>query len=110
MRIGVRFGGLVGPGDAVLVEEGFAPPAGVEVVVRFRVEGEKKNPVHGVGCVCCTPRGAAVEALRRLFLIRARGSGTAFGRVVVVGSANGEAAVKAAVAGDPVAKARFFLE
>ncbi|MDE8347216.1 MAG: hypothetical protein POH28_13745, partial [Acidocella sp.] len=56
---------------------------------------------------CCAPRGAAAEALSRLFLARARGEVALFSRVVVMASAAGVALVRAALAHDAVTRARF---
>jgi hypothetical protein len=44
-----------------------------------------------------------------MFLARARGEVGFFGRVVVVASPAGEAAVREAVAGDVVLRARFVV-
>jgi hypothetical protein len=54
--------------------------------------------------------GPAAEALRTLFLARARGTARFFTEVVaVVETPAGEAAVRAAVAGDPLVSARYRL-
>lgn len=103
MRIGVRFGGVAGPEDAVLVEGGGTAGAAA-VVERFRLV---VDPMHGVGCACCAPRGPAAVALGRLFLARARGEVGWFSRVVVMASDAGAAAVRAALAEDAVVMARF---
>lgn len=103
MRIGLGFGGAVRAGDAVLIEgDGVAPEAAA--VERFRLEA---NPLHGIGCLCCAPRGPAAEALGRLFLARARGTAPLFSRVAVVASPAGVSAVRAALEGDAVTRARF---
>ena len=62
---------------------------------------------HPVACACCVGRGPAAQALDRLFLGRVRGSIPWFGRVVV--DPVGEAAVRDALADDPVVSARFRL-
>lgn len=104
MRIPVTFGCDVGPSDAVLIEGGSpAPPAAA--VERFRLPA---NPLHGIGCACCAPRGPAAEALSRLFLARARDAGALFPRVVVIASESGIAAVRAALAADPATAGRFM--
>lgn len=108
MRIEVRFGGPVKQDDAVLVQEGCAPPDGAEIVAWFRVEERKIG--HGAGCLCCVQRGAVAEALTRLYLDRARGTLPAFGRMVVVGDTNGKTTVRAALDGDVLLRARFFSE
>lgn len=103
MRIGVVIGGVVTAADAVLVAGDMAVTGGV-ACERF---GRAGNPLHGVGCACCAPRGPAAEALGRLFLARARGVVPWFSRVVVVADEGGVAAVRAALAGDAVTMARF---
>jgi hypothetical protein len=65
---------------------------------------------HAIGCACCTPRSAVAEALGRLLLARARGEVPWFTRVVAATvTPAGEAAVRAAVAQDPIAGARFRI-
>jgi len=103
MRIGVVIGGVLTAADAVLVA-GDAVVTGGVACERFSRTG---NPLHGVGCACCAPRGPAAEALGRLFLARARGVVPWFSRVVVVADEIGVAAVRAALAGDAVTMARF---
>jgi hypothetical protein len=106
MRIPVALGGVPGAEDACLVEDGFdMPPAGY--AVRFALGTGK--PGHLAGCACCTLRGPAAEALTTLFRARATGVAPFFARVVVLASADGEAAMRAALEGDVVTKARFRL-
>jgi hypothetical protein len=62
---------------------------------------------HTAGCACCAPRGAAAEALTKLFLARTTGRGQPFNRVVITSD---PAPVLAALAGDPLVSARFRLE
>lgn len=103
-RIPVVIGGAAGDGDAVLLEgEGPLPPGAASA--RFTLAGGG----HAIGCACCVPRSDAGRALGRLFLARARGEVAAFGRVVVVASEEGRAAVEAAVGGDVLASARFRM-
>ena len=109
-RIPVRFGpaAAAGPEKALLIA-GDAPMAEsrAAVVARFAPE---PRPFHAAGCACCAPRGAAADALGRLFLARARG-GTWFRDVLaVVQDAAGEAAVTAAVSADAVTAARFRIQ
>lgn len=104
-RIPVVFGGAIGAGDVVVTDGVVAAPDGV-AVVRLGVVSE---PLHGVGCLCCAPRGAAAEVLGRLFVERARGEVGFFSRVVVVGSAGTVAAVRRAVATDGVCAGRYRL-
>jgi hypothetical protein len=101
--IEIVFGGSVAPDDAVLIEGDAAAPTAA-AVARFIVPA---NPLHGVGCSCCAPRGPASEALSRLYLARARGETPMFRRVVVLASDAGVALVRAALAGDAVTRARF---
>ena len=103
MRIPVIFGGDVAPDDAVLIE-GDAPAPPAAWVERFHLPA---NPLHGVGCACCAPRGPAADALARLFLARARGDSAFFRRVVVLAGAQGMEAVHTAIAADVVTGARF---
>ena len=63
---------------------------------------------HDAGCACCTARTPAAQTLSRLFMQRARGE-VAFFRRVLVDGRDAEAAVRAALASDPVAVARFRL-
>ncbi len=63
---------------------------------------------HDAGCACCMARTPAAQALSRLFMQRARGEVAFFRRVLVDGH-DAEAAVRAALASDPVAAARFRL-
>ncbi len=104
MRIPVVFGGVAGAGDAVLLENGVGY-AGEGYVVGFAVG----LPGHVRGCACCGGRTRVAEVLSGMFLARARGEVGFFGRVVVVASPAGEAAVREAVAGDVVLRARFVV-
>jgi hypothetical protein len=100
-RIPVVFGapGAAGAEDVVLLEgEGAGPARWTHVAAG-----------HPAGCACCKPRGAAAEALGRLFLARARGEVPFFRRVVASGSPDAQAALAEAVANDPVASAYFRL-
>jgi hypothetical protein len=93
-----------GPDDALLIEgEAPAPPG--RAVARFAAG---PRPWHAPGCACCVPRAAAAAALGRLFLARARGEVAFFRRVVAV--VNDPAAVRAALAEDVLAAARFRLD
>lgn len=108
-RIPVRFGRVedAGPEDALLVE-GEGVPEGAPAPVPDRAVAWFRPGVHAPGCACCAPRGAAAEALTRLFLDRVRGKVPPFRAVVAaVSGAEGEAAVRAAVAGDPLVSVRF---
>jgi hypothetical protein len=109
-RLVVRFGSAadVPAGRvALLIEDGArAPLAGVPVA-RFVVPATTR---HHFGCACCLPRGPVAEALGRLFLARARGEAALFDSVVAVThTPAGAAAVRAALGGDVVTRARFRL-
>jgi hypothetical protein len=105
MRILIVFGGWA-PGDAVLAEGDALVPAGA-FVMRFSLPAGGLG--HVAGCACCAPRGPAAAALAAMFRARATGAAPFFGRVVVVATPAGEAAVRAAVAEDVVAAARFMV-
>lgn len=64
---------------------------------------------HPVACACCSVRTPAAEALGQLFAQRARSETPFFRRVLVIVSAEHEAAVRAALDFDPVVSARFRL-
>lgn len=103
MRIELVFGGEAQPGEAALVEGDGPAPAGT-TVERFR---RPASPLHGIGCLCCAPRGPAAVALGRLFLARARGEAPWFSRVRVIADDQGIAAVRAALTADAITMARF---
>lgn len=105
-RIPVAFGGQPGPDDAFLVEDGQKMP-GAAYAVRFAPAGGK--PGHVAGCACCTLRGPAADALRRMFLARARGEAPFFARVIVLASSDGAAAIRDALTQDVVTQARYRL-
>lgn len=105
-RVPLRFGRAeeAGPQDALLVE-GEGTPVPGRAVAWFR------PGAHAPGCACCAPRGAAAEALTRLFLDRVRGRVPHFRAVVAVtSSAEGGATVRAALADDPLVSGRFRLD
>jgi hypothetical protein len=104
MRIPVVTGVLPGAADAVLLEDGVFY-AGPGHVVGFSAA----ETGHVAGCACCGGRGKVAEALGYMFLARARGDIVFFARVVVLASPAGEAAVRAALAADVVAQARYRL-
>jgi hypothetical protein len=91
--------------DAAFLLDGERPAPEGAVVAHF-IPGLAR---HGTGCACCVARGAAGEALGRLFLLRARGEVSFFRAVVVVCDEAGRAEVLAALAADPVVSARFRL-
>ncbi len=68
------------------------------------------TPDHATGCDCCVARSVAAMALGRLFLARARDETPWFTRVIATcETAQAEASLRAALAGDPIASARFRL-
>lgn len=93
--------------SAWLVQDDAVAPDGA-LMVRFSLPASALD--HPQGCACCLPRGPVAEALGRLFLARARGE-VAFFRDVRVITQNdaGEAAVREALAYDPVLSARYRL-
>ena len=104
-RVSVRFG--TPEADEAVLAEGsdFVGPG--RPVERFRLSPGLIG--HAPACACCVPRGPVADALARLFLARARGEVAWFRSVAVLAKAGGEAAVRAAVAEDRVAAARFRL-
>jgi hypothetical protein len=104
MRIPIVMGVEPAPEDAFLVEDGADMPS-AGYAVRFALGGVKAG--HAFGCVCCTLRGPAADALSRMFRERATGAAPFFRRVVVLASPEGEAAVRDALAADVVTRARF---
>jgi hypothetical protein len=101
-RILIVMGGEPGPADAVLVEDGCDMPES-GYAVRFALG----LPGHPLACACCTLRGPAADAMGRMFRERATGVAPFFSRVVVLASADGEAAVRDAVEKDVVTQARY---
>ena len=104
-RVPVFIGSAASAGpEAVLQVEGAIP---AEAAARFVV---RKPTGHVAGCACCVPRSPVSDALNRLFLARARGEMPFFRTVVVVPATDeGAAAVRQALAEDPVTMARFRL-
>ncbi len=65
---------------------------------------------HVPGCACCQARGLTGRTLDRLFLARARGERPWFTRVVAIcATVAAEESLRAALADDPIASARFRL-
>jgi hypothetical protein len=104
MRIPIVMGLEPAATDAVLVEAGGIMPA-VGHVVEFTVA----KAGHPLACACCTLRGPVADALSRVFRERATGAAPFFKRVVVLASANGEAAVRQALVQDVVTSARYRI-
>ena len=105
-RLDARIPVLPGPGGdderaAWLVEEGHNAPDHAIVVESFA----PGLPTHTAGCTCCTPRVPIAEALRRLFLARAKGP--FFPIVRIATSSDGEVAVRHVLANDPMIAAWF---
>jgi hypothetical protein len=105
-RVSVRFG-VVDPEAAALVADGLPDPPACAV---WRFTPEAAQPGHAPGCACCAPRLAAAEALRRLFLARAKGEVAFFRSVSVFASAAAEVALRTALQTDPMLAAWFRLE
>jgi hypothetical protein len=63
---------------------------------------------HVLGCTCCAPRSGLARALSRLFLAQMRGEVAPFDEVVVEGAYDA-ATLRAAIAEDVVAAARFRI-
>lgn len=103
-RIPVAFApaASAGRGDALLIEGEGAAPDGMPVV---RLAAAP--PGHAAGCACCAPRGPVAEALRGLFLARARDASAFFTRLVVSAGAEGEAAIRQALAADAFLAGRY---
>ncbi len=93
-RLPLRFGPIEdrAPDEAVLTDAEIGATAG-----------------HAVDCLCCTPRSGAALALGALFRARAVGEGPPFRGVLAVVGPAAEAAIRAALADDPVASGRFKL-
>ncbi len=104
MRIPIVMGVEPAAGDAFLVEDGADMPA-EGYAVRFALGAP--TPGHAFGCVCCTLRGPAADALSRMYRARATGIAPFFKRVVVLASPAGEGAVRDALENDVVTPARF---
>jgi hypothetical protein len=99
MRIPLFFSGTA---DTYLVEAPRTPPPGA-----YAAHFTLPKPGHLIGCPCCPPRGPVSAALAALFRARATGAAPFFKSVVVLASPEGEAAVRAAVAGDVLTGARY---
>jgi hypothetical protein len=104
-RVAVHFGPPAAD-EAVLIE-GDASAAHGQPVARFCLSPALAG--HAAGCACCVPRAPAAQAVGRLFLARARGEVAWFRSVAVLATPAGEAAVRAALAGDQVSSGRFRL-
>jgi len=105
-RVPVRFG-VIDPEEAALVADGLPDPPAC-AVRHFAPEG--KAPGHAPGCACCAPRLAAAEALRRLFLARAKGEVAFFRSVSVFAPPAAETTLRTALQTDPMLAAWFRLE
>lgn len=120
-----------GEEDALLVEADAALPAGVAPLLTLRIpvpipapndpswvaqNGAVSPPgapslagSHSAGCACCAPRSAVAQALSRLFLARARGEVGFFRRVVAAAGGETAAAIREALAEDPLVSGCFRL-
>jgi len=89
------------PAAALVVEDGVAVPQAVAVETF-------PAPPHPAGCACCIARSAASAAFDRLFLARVKGEVPFFDCVLAVAAtAEGRAAIEAALATDPVVPMRY---
>lgn len=94
-------------GAVVLAEDGAALPPGPARVERFAAPPATAHPI---GCACCQPRNPVAIALDRLFMARLKGEVAWFDTILaVVRSADGQAAIRAALEQDSVAAARFRI-
>ncbi len=93
-------------GDLPVVVIGDLPPRAMPAERLQR----QPAPSHASDCTCCLPRGAVGRQLAALFMARARGTTGFFRRVVVATSdPAAQAAVREAVAHDPLASACFRM-
>jgi hypothetical protein len=105
-RVPVRFG-VIDAEAAALVADGLADPPACAV---WHFAPETAAPGHAPGCACCAPRLAAAEALRLLFLARAKGEVAFFRSVSVFAPPAAEAALRTALQTDPMLAAWFRLD
>ena len=103
-RIPIRFGPLDSRAidEAALLDD--ARQAGAPAA-RF----EPGPAGHPSDCTCCTPRSGAAAALAALFRERAVGTRAPFRAVLADVGPLGEAAIRAALADDPVVSGRYRL-
>lgn len=92
-------------GPAALVTAAPPPPKPEAAVAA--VSFAPGSVAHRAGCACCGGRGAAAEALDRLFQARARGACAWFERVLVLDEDGAGAEVLAALREDALAAARY---
>ncbi len=105
-RVPVRFG-VADPDAAALIEVGL-PDQPACTFMRFVAAAAPAS--HPTGCACCIPCGPMTEALRRLFLARAKGEVPFFCDVRVFASPAAEAALRAALRDDGILAAWFRAE
>ncbi|MGQ0675031.1 MAG: CobW family GTP-binding protein [Rhodospirillales bacterium] len=114
--------GFLGSGKTTLLKHLLAHPGMGETAVIINEFGEialdhllvraasEDMLVLNSGCLCCTVRGDLVNALRDLFLKRARGEVPAFKRVVVETTGLADPPVLHTLMNDPLVAARFRLD
>ena len=115
--------GFLGSGKTTLLKHLLAHPGMGETAVIINEFGEigldhllvrsasEDMVVLNSGCLCCTVRGDLVNALRDLYLKRARGEVPAFKRVVVETTGLADPApVLHTLMNDPLVAARFRLD
>jgi hypothetical protein len=95
-----------GPPAAVLSAGGTPRPAGGVIHAAF----DAAAATHPAACACCAGRSPAATALDQLFQARIRNACPWFDRVVALAETPADAeAIRAALAGDALAAARFRL-
>ena len=93
---------FTGAAPAYLLEgENQAPPGAYSA--RFSLP----TTAHFAGCACCTPQSPAAQALALLFRARATGAAPWFTTLAIRASPAGQAAIRAALAQDPMVAARY---
>lgn len=114
--------GALGSGKTGLINRVLATPAYADSAVIIGERGASavthgvvaaargRAPLAGVGCPCCAPPGALAEALRRLFLDQARGTGAEVSRVLVETAGDADPRhLTAAIMADRLVSARFRM-
>lgn len=86
-----------------------APPGPLPAGAVSAASFEAGVTAHAVACACCQGRSPAAQALDRLFQARVRGQSGWFDRVLVLDEEGAGEAVRAALAEDALAAARFRL-
>ena len=103
-RIPVFFSGRPGSADTAWLVQRGTPPPPASAPYWFSAA----IPSHARGCPCCRSQGGVAVVLGELFRSHAR-ENRSLRRVVVLAGASGEAAVRAALMEDPLARSRFRI-